>query len=420
MKPVSFIHCADLHIETPFKGIVEIQPELQELLYRSTYQSFNNIVDLAIEKQVDCVVIAGDIYDSEDKSLRAQLRFRDGVVKLAESGIQTFAVNGNHDPLRGWAAKIEWPAGMHRFSSESVECVPLLRSGEVVANIYGISFAKRDVKENLALRFPKADQNVPAIGLLHANVGGNTEHDPYSPCTVEDLSLAGMDYWALGHVHSYSILSRSNPSIVYPGCPQGKNQREIGPKGCCFVTLEHKHAPTIEFIPTDMIRYKSEPLDVSSCSSIDDVLSLITERCKEISSELDKRVSIIRLMLTGVTDLHKELQRGDSITGILEEIRRQFMGSDPLIWLDKLLLGTAGTYDLDSLRRGNDFIADIMSIFDALYDVKGEYSQELRQALEPLFLKWRGHDYIEELKDEQLLEITNEARGQMLNNLISD
>jgi exonuclease SbcD len=420
MKPVNFIHCADLHIETPFKGIMEIQPELQELLYQSTYQSFNNIIELAIEKQVDCVIIAGDIYDSEDKSLRAQLRFRDGVVRLADSGIQTFVVNGNHDPLRGWAAKIEWPTSMHRFSGEGVECVPLLRRGEIVANIYGISFAKRDVRENLALRFPKADKSFPAIGLLHANVGGNTEHDPYSPCTVEDLRLADMDYWALGHVHSYSILSKSKPSVVYPGCSQGRNPREIGPKGCCLVTLEPNDAPTIEFVPTDVIRYRSESLDVSSCSSIDDILSLIIERCKGISGELDKRVSIIHLMLTGATDLHKELQKGDSITGILEDVRQHFTGSDPLIWLDKLLLGTAGTYDLDSLRQGEDFIADIMSIFDEFHNVKSEYLEELRKDLEPLFLKWRGHSYIEELKDEQLLEIAHEARGQVLNNLISD
>ena len=420
MKPVSLVHCADLHIETPFKGILEIQPELQEVLYQSTYQSFNNIVELAIRKQVDCVVIAGDIYDSEDKSLRAQLRFRDGVVRLAEFGIQTFVVHGNHDPLRGWAASVEWPTSMHRFSSEYVECVPLVRNGEVVANVYGISFAKRDVKENLALRFPKADKTVPAIGLLHANVGGNTTHDPYSPCTVDDLSLAGMDYWALGHVHSYTILSMSNPSVVYPGCSQGRSLREIGPKGCCFVILEPKHEPTIEFIPTDTIRYRSESLDVSSCSSIDDILSLVTERCNKISSELDKRVSVIRLMLTGRTDLHKELQKGDSITGILEDVRRHVVGSDPLIWLDQLLLGTAGTYDLDSLRQGNDFISDIMSIFDELRDAQGERLEELRKDLEPLFLKWRGRDHLEELTDEQLLEIANEARGLMLDSLISD
>jgi len=420
MKPVSFIHCADLHIETPFKGISEIQPELQELLYQSTYQSFNNIIELAVDKKVDCVVIAGDIYDSEDKSLRAQMRFRDGLVRLAEFGIQAFIVNGNHDPLSGWSAKLEWPAGMHCFSGESVECIPLLRNGEIVANIYGISFAKRDIKENLALRFPKADKSAPCIGLLHANVGGNTAHDPYSPCTVEDLSLTGIDYWALGHIHNHSILSSSKPSVVYSGCSQGRSPREVGPKGCCFVTLEPGYAPTIEFIPTDIIRYKSDSLDISSGSSIDDVLSLVTEKCKEISSELEKRISIIRLVLTGRTNLHKELQKGDSIPGILEDIRRHFIGRDPLIWLDKLVLGTAGTYDVDSLRQGNDFIADIISIFDEFQNVKSQNLEELREILRPLFLKWRGRDYLEELKGEELLELANEARGQMLNKLITD
>lgn len=420
MESVRFIHCADLHIETPFKGISETQPELQELLHQSTYQSFNNIVELAIDKKVDCVMIAGDIYDSEDKSLRAQLRFRDGLVRLAEYGIQAFIANGNHDPLSGWAAKLEWPAGMHHFPGNNVECVPLSRNGEVVAKIYGISFAKSDIKENLVLKFPKADKSVSCIGLLHANVGGNTVHHPYSPCTVEDLSLTGMDYWALGHVHNHSILRSSKPAVVYSGCSQGRSPREIGSKGCCFVTLKPGHAPIIEFIPTDVIRYKSDSLDISSGASIDDVLTSIIEKCKEISNDLGKRSSVIRLTLTGRTDLHKELQKGDSITGILEDIRRHFVGSDPLIWLDKLILGTAGTYDLDSLRQGNYFIADIISIFDEFQNVKSQNLEELREVLKPLFIKWRGRDYLEELTDEELLELANEARGRMLDKLITD
>ena len=82
MRSVRFIHCADLHIDAPFKHISEIQPELKELLYQSTYQSFSNIVDLAITEKVDCVLIAGDIYDSEDKSLQAQLKFVNGLNRL--------------------------------------------------------------------------------------------------------------------------------------------------------------------------------------------------------------------------------------------------------------------------------------------------------------------------------------------------
>jgi DNA repair exonuclease SbcCD nuclease subunit len=420
MKPVRFIHCADLHIDTPFKGISEIRPELKELLYQSTYQSFNNIIDLAIKERVDCIVIAGDIYDSEDKSLRAQLRFRDSLVRLSEYGIQAFVVYGNHDPLSGWSAKLEWPAGVHRFLGENVECIPLLRHGEVVAKVYGISFAKGDIKENLALKFPKADKGIPCIGLLHANVGGNTAHDPYSPCTVEELSSTGMEYWALGHVHTYEILKPANPAIVYPGCSQSRNPREVGPKGCCLITLELGNDPIIEFIPTDIVRYKSDFVNISSCQSIDDVISSIIEKCQAISDELNKRGSIIHLALKGRTELNKELQKGNSAPGILEDVREHFAGNDSWIWLDKLMLSTAGTYDIDLLRQGNDFIADIISIFDELGDIKNQNWKELETFLSPLFSKWQGRDYLEELTDEELLGLANEARGQMLDLLVTD
>ena len=94
---MKFIHCADLHIDTPFKGISEMDPELQKVLYQSTFQSFNNIVNLAIEEKVDSVVIAGDIYDSEHASLQAQMSFRDNLNRLDEAGIRAFIAYGNHE-----------------------------------------------------------------------------------------------------------------------------------------------------------------------------------------------------------------------------------------------------------------------------------------------------------------------------------
>ena len=420
MKPVRFVHCADLHIDTPFKGISEIQPELQQSLYQAPFQSFNNIVNLAIEEKVDCVVIAGDIYDSEDKSLSAQLKFRDGLVRLSKAGIQAFIVYGNHDPLDSWSATLEWPAEVHRFPGEEVECVPLLREGEIIAKIYGISFAKRDVRENLALKFPKADNDVPCIGLLHANVGANIAHKPYSPCTIEDLSSIGMDYWALGHVHIHEVLRPANPAIVYPGCSQSRHARETGQKGCCLVTLGADTKPAIEFIPTDTIRYTSDSVDISNCQDIGDVVDFIKDRCQAISSQSEGRNSIIRLTLTGRTDLYKDLQKGSSIPAIAEDVREQLSGSNPWIWLEKLELATAGNYDIDQLRQGNNLVADIISIFDELEGAKSQDLEELRETLKPLFIEWRGSSYLGELTDDELLELATEARNQLLDKSVTD
>jgi len=420
VRPVRLIHCADLHLGTPFKGVSELNPDMGDMLYQSTYMSFDNIVALAVKEKVDCVLIAGDVYDSEDKSLQAQLRFRNGLSQLSDAGIRTLVAYGNHDPLDGWSATLKWPVGVVAFPCDKVECIPLQEGDETVAVVYGISFAKRDTKENLSLRFPSAAEAVPRIGLLHANVGTNTGHEPYAPCSIEDLVSANMDYWALGHVHRGRVLRPSKPAIAYPGCSQSRSSRETGPKGCYLVTLEFGVDPVIEFVPTDIVRYVSDSIDICTCLFLDEVIESIVDKCTGISDESDGRSLIIRLSLRGRTVLHSQLQRANSISDMLSNIREQLVAKEPPIWLDRLSLDTAGTYDLDSLRQGNDFIADIVSVFDELENPESQYWQELRGVFETLFDKWQGHGYLEELPHETLASLAGGAKERMLDMLLKE
>lgn len=420
MKTVRLVHCADLHIDSPFRGISEIHSDLGELLYQSTYQSFKNIVDLAIREKVDCVLISGDIYDSADKSLRAQLKFMDGLKHLSDEGIPIFIICGNHDPLSGWSATVKRPEGVFLFPGDEVRCVPLQKNGEVIAQIYGISFAEQDIYENLALKFTRVDGDVPCIGLLHTNIGTNTGHEPYAPCTVEDLSAKGMDYWALGHVHTHLVLRAGNPAIVYPGCSQSRSPVEIGQKGCCLVTIEKGMDPDIQFISTDVVRYKSDAMDISSCLTINSVISSIEEKCEGIATNMDKRHAIIRLSLTGRTDLHSEFFKRDAVDDILRKVREDFEGRDPWIWLEKITLKTAGMYDLEAYRRGNDFVADIISIYDELEDTESSSWEEIDKTLQVLFSNWQGQRYLGELSKDELLELAREARDLTLDKLIKD
>ncbi len=419
MREIRFIHCADLHIDSPFKGLSEIHPELKDLLYQSTFKSFNNIIDLAIKEAVDCVLISGDIYDGADKSLQAQIRFRNGLQRLSDADIPSFVIFGNHDPLDSWSATLEWPEGVKIFGDE-VEKVTLDKDGEVIAYVYGISFSKRDVYDNLALKFKIDDIDKPAIGLLHANIGENTGHEPYAPASKEDLISKGIDYWALGHVHNYMIINESNPAIVYPGNSQARNPRETGTKGCCIVTLDPSGNCEVDFIATDVVRYKSDSLDVSGCSSIDDVMNSIKDKCEKIAGEMDGRHSMIRLSLTGRSDLHSELQRGDNLNDLLTEVREHLEGRDPWIWLERLKLNTAGTYDLDVLRKGSDFVADVISIYDELEDENNHDWDEIFHVMEPLFKTWQGQKYLEELSRKELLELAIGARNATLDKLVRE
>ncbi len=420
MRPVRFIHCSDLHLGTPFKGISELNPDLGDLLYKSTYQSFDNIITLAIKEKVDCVLVAGDVYDSEDKSLQAQLRFRNGLGQLSDAGIQTLIAYGNHDPLNGWSATLKWPKGAFSFPGDKVESVPLQDNTETIAIVYGISFSKREIKENLSLRFHPNEKGVPGIGVMHANVGSNTGHEPYASCSIDDLVKINMDYWALGHVHERVILKPAKPAIVYPGCSQSRSPREKGAKGCYLVTLELGSDPIIEFVPTDVVRYASDTIDISACVSLDEVIAYVVKRCMEISDISDGRSLIIRLSLRGRSSLNSQLQRPNSVSDIVSEIREHLVFRDPWIWLDRLILDTVSTYDLDALRQGNDFIADIVSVFDELEDTKSQEWQELHGIFQILFEKWQGHSYLEILPIESLVGLASGAKERILETLLKE
>jgi len=410
-----FIHCSDLHIDSPFKGFSSVGNSLVEVLRKSTCQAFQNIVELASKEKVEAVLIAGDIYDGAEKSLEAQLKFRHGLQKLSDKGIDTFIVHGNHDPLDSWSASLEWPERVHIFSGTQMECLPVERNGVVKAYVHGISYPKRDVTENLSKKFSRGNDEGFAIGLLHSNVGHQSGHDNYAPCSMDDLIAAKMDYWALGHIHRFCVLRESNPAVVYSGNSQARHMRESGEKGCCLVTLNKNTVPLIQFTPVDAVRYIQGEVDLSGTITLEEVIHVVRSKCEYFADQTKEREVFIDLSLNGRTQVHSELQRGDSLQGLQGEIRTYFQGRTPSIWLN-LKLDTAGIYDVESLREGKDFIADLVNLFDV--EGKRESFEDLKEVLKPAFETWQGKKYLCDLSDEEIKGFLAQAKSLCLDKLL--
>jgi len=415
MSSFRFIHCSDLHIDSPFKGLSSLQPEWGEKLRQSTLQAFQNVVDHAIREKVDAVIIAGDIYDSADRSLQAQLKFRGKLKQLADAGIPSFIIHGNHDPLDRWSPSLNWPDAVTVFPGDRVESISVKKNGATLAHIYGISFPTRDVTENLALKFTREPHPGFAVGVLHTNVGGNPDHDSYAPCTAEELTSTGMDYWALGHIHMHEIIKTHDPAIVYSGNTQSRNIKETGPRGCCLVTLEENRNPDIQFIATDSVRHEVDTLDLSNATSIDEVLQSIRSHLENLCGQTEGRDLVVRLTLSGRTEIHAELNASGNIEALSEELQNHFDVHSPKVWIE-LILKTQGTYDIGSLRQGKDFIADILAIYEEAE--AGAKTQLLDAALKPMFQDWQGKKYLDPLSDEQRLELIRKARNLTLDRLI--
>lgn len=411
MNEFRFIHCSDLHIDSPFKGVMQSDSALAAKLREATSTAWLNIVMLALKEKVDTVLISGDIFDGADRSLRAQFKFRDGLQRLSDAGIPSFIVNGNHDPLDSWSRALSFPEGVTVFSGEQVECYPVFKDGRALAQLYGISFPRRDVQENLAKRFKVTPRDGFNIGLLHTNVGGNTDHDSYAPCTLDDLKIDGMDYWALGHIHKRAVLSASHPAVVYCGNSQARHFKEPEPKGCCLVTLREKSEPEIKFVATDTVRFSTLELNLTSVASLEKMMRAARDGLQTLVNEAGERSLVVRLFLTGRTGLRNEWQQDGALIDIASEMAENFGNRDLSI---DLVDHTRSLHDLEALREGKDFFADLISLYDETLESQDD---ELKEVLADLFTQWKGKAALESLSEEDMKELLEEARDMTLDRL---
>lgn len=415
----SFIHTSDLHLDCPFDGLGSIPADLAGVLRQATFTAFDRLVDLCIEKKTSFLLVAGDIYNSEDKSLRAQLKFRNGLAKLSDAGIDSYVVFGNHDPTSGWSASLDWPPKAHIYHSRSVESHEACCGDTPVAMISGVSYPKKDVRNNLAAQFPKRDGSLFSIGLLHCSCGlSGGSHEPYAACDLSDLSRE-YDYWALGHVHSRSVLQQSNPTVVYPGNPQGLNPKETGPRGCYLVEVDDNNEAHLEFIETDSVRWFWEDVSVEDVSREQDVLDALSNKLSDVRSRAS-RPALVRWNLTGRTPLHRMLSRSEFITDLVDSLREtESTSSDEMVWVESIRNMTRPVIDIEERRMSEDFTGDFVRLVQAARG-SGEELAKLREVLSPVLAQSDASKYLPSPSEAQILAWLEEAELHGLDELIGD
>ncbi len=416
---LKFVHAADIHLDSPFMGLAEVAPDVQKLLCDATFKAFDNVIGLCLSENVDFLLLAGDIYDAKDRSLRAQLRFRDGLARLDEAGIRTFVAHGNHDPLDGWKADLKWPDLVHVFSADRVESVVYERDGEARAIIHGISFGKAEVRDNLAVRFARQDSPLFQVGLLHGNVGSNTGHENYAPCTRQDLDLSGLDYWALGHVHNHQILSERGPCVVYSGNTQGRHINESGPRGCFLVSVDDSGDVEPQFVPTDVVRWQSADLSIEGIADIDGLIDEGSRCLSDVQGASDGRPTICRLTITGRGPMHSELCNLPRQDEYLEEIREAGARLAPVVFIADVRLKTGPDVNIDVRMKSQDIVGDCLRLVRE-YQTDDERLKEFRSCLDELFNHRDVRRYLERFEDEAVIEMLQSAQSLLLDELLGD
>jgi len=406
-RSFSFIHAADLHLDTPFTGMGQLPQKLRERVLHSTFTAYDNLIQLCIDRHVDFLLLAGDIYDTSNRSLRAQIYFKEGLEKLAAHGIQVYIVHGNHDPVNSKELNVTLPANAFVFPPGEVVSHSFEQEGRELARIYGVSYPQSHVKESYLSKFKREAGDFFAIGLLHTNVDGNPAHDNYAPVSRAELIQHGFDYWALGHIHQKNIL-HDDPVILYPGNIQGRNVKETGERGCYFVKVEEKKVTELTFCATDDLRWYQEQVSLSDCEQIQDILDLLEDTKEQIRMQSKGKGAFVRLSFTGRTPMHSYVCDEKNLADFLEILRGMEEEREDFVWLDSIDVKTKPIIQLEQVAEEESLLGDFYQLSRSYYNL--ENLQKLRnEVLSPLFDHYLLRGCFRDLSGEEILEWLKEA-----------
>lgn len=326
---ITFIHAADLHLDTPFLGLEQLSTSLSEIMRKAPFQSFQKIVDQAIENEVDFVLLSGDLYNTQKINIQAQSTFIKQLQRLNQVEIPVFLIRGNHDYLTEGTQTLALPLpeNVYTYSAEVTTHMIETKGNKKVA-VSGFSYDSQWVHERKIKAYPQRLQNVDMhIGMLHGDAENTTTiNGNYAPFTVDELRQKNYDYWALGHIHQRQQLS-THPLAIYPGNIQGLHKNETGEKGCLLVEWSER-GEKIEFIPTAPIIWAQLQIDLSGVENITQLIQRMHEKIEEKNISAD---ALLYLMIQVNKEDNKELIHFVQTSEFSEELSKQI--NLPNVWI---------------------------------------------------------------------------------------
>lgn len=384
---IKFIHCADLHLDSPFKSKSHLAPSIFEDVQNSAYESFKKIVDTALKEEVDFVLIVGDLFDSENRTLRAEVFLKEQFKRLEKEQIFVYISHGNHDPLTEKITN-DWPDNVSVFSNRVETYQAITKDGETIF-VHGFSYQHDTSYENKIDEYPSSQGKKGIhIGMLHGNYSKSSTKNRYTEFILEDLNQKLYHYWALGHIHERQELS-DMPPIHYPGNIQGRHFGEQGPKGCLLVEGDHLRL-NATFIPTQQIRFEEATINTDKLTKqgIYEAIQSFKESVRSNGKAFYR--------LTVNVDSDRPISSQD-ISQIKEMIDDYEENEHHFVIIETL---TFNYMQMDEVPLVREFSADLI-----------KDNKVFEEAMTELYLNPRASKYLEDYTEFDTVELVNRAEN---------
>lgn len=280
---IKLIHCADLHLDSKME--TNLSPEQAQTRRYEILDTFENMVDYAIEHEIGIILIAGDMFDAAQNQ---QKKIKNRVLDIIRTATQVdfLYLQGNHDKDNFFKELLDRPENLKLFSQEW----NTYRYGNLA--IHGIEFGKKNTDEIYSeMMLKEHDFN---IVTLHGQVSKYKKDNQTEIINLSVLQNRYIDYLALGHIHEYQFEKLDyRGSYCYSGCLEGRGFDECGVKGFVVLTID-EDAYTHEFVSLSKRTFHEVKVDLTNIVVSSEIANKIEEAIQGCPFE-----DIVKIVLTG-------------------------------------------------------------------------------------------------------------------------
>jgi len=356
------LHFADLHLGIETYGRIDPITGLPSRL-NDFLAALDQLIDYALNSDVDLVLFCGDAYKSRDPSQTYQREFAKRIRQLITSNIPVFLLVGNHDLPHaiGRATAVEifdtlaienvtvanHPQTFRletRKGPLQVTALPWITRGKLLSREETKNLSLDQINEEIQKRLTNwlnteaenLDPNLPAILAGHLMHSGATPGSEKTMLMGRDYVLLqgtianpAFDYVALGHMHNQQRVDHPVP-VVYPGSLQTIDFGDEGQeKGFYLVELDEaaargKRVRSYQFHPVKARQFLTIKVDANTDDPTGAVLHALARKdFKEAIVRLQIKVSAAKEGLVQENEIRKALKEAYFIAAINKEVERE-------------------------------------------------------------------------------------------------
>jgi hypothetical protein len=287
-------------------------------LIEAPYHAAEQMFETALAEDVDALVLAGDVVDVDRAGPPAIVLLLEQFARLGDRGIHVYWAGGAVDHPDNWPRSVVLPENVHIFPVGHVQTLDLVRAGETVGRVQGISCR---VDGQIEARGFHRD----AHGLFTIGVAYGTDD---SPGHEGDR----VHYMALGGRHQYETVDEEPGVAHYCGSPQGRGPTEVGPHGCTLVHVDDTCRARPQFVATDSIRWTEQTLEVTATTKQEQLYERLVERMEKLLAKHPGIDLLVRWKIHGTGPLVNRLRPGGLSDEMLVDLRRRFGHASQLAW----------------------------------------------------------------------------------------